>query len=246
MPWARRATRARPLENGAVAGEKAGMHHPLSLGGHDLRALPSGALHWPARGLLAVSDLHLGKSLRLARRGGALLPPYETRATLARLDADIEAVAPASVLCLGDSFDDLAAGGELAEDDALWLARLMAGREWIWVEGNHDPGPLRLGGTHRAEVTLDGLTFRHIARPEETHEISGHYHPKAQLAGRSRPCFLADARRILLPAYGAYTGGLRAEDPVLTSLMAPGAVAVLTGPRALAIPMPRAPSARRP
>ncbi len=215
------------------------MHHPLSLGGHDLQALPSGALHWPAQRLLAVSDLHLGKSGRLARRGGALLPPYDTRATLARLDADIETTRPAAVLCLGDSFDDLAAGDELDEGDALWLARLMAGRDWIWVEGNHDPGPLALGGSHRAEVTLAGLTFRHIARPGESHEVSGHYHPKARLAGRSRPCFLADARRIILPAYGTYTGGLRSGDAALSALMGPGALAILTGARALAIPMPR-------
>lgn len=215
------------------------MHHPLSLGGHDLRALPSGALFWPARGLLAVSDLHLGKALRLARRGGALLPPYETRATLARLDADIAATRPATVLCLGDSFDDLAAGDEMDEADALWLARLMAGREWIWVEGNHDPGPLHLGGTHRAEVALEGLTFRHIARPEERLEVSGHYHPKARLAGRVHPCFLADGNRIVLPAYGAYTGGLWTHEAALAALMGAGALAVLTGARARAIPMPR-------
>ncbi len=215
------------------------MHFALTLGPETLHALPSGALHWPARRLLAVSDLHLGKSARLARRAGALLPPYETRATLERLDADIAATAPATVICLGDSFDDLAAADSLDPADSLWLARLMAGREWIWIEGNHDPGPLALGGSHRAEVMLGALTFRHIAAPDTNLEISGHYHPKARIAGQARPCFLADPARIILPAYGAYTGGLWCHDPALSGLMQPGALAILTGARALPIPMPR-------
>lgn len=215
------------------------MHYALTLGPETLHALPSGALHWPARNLLAVSDLHLGKSARLARRGGALLPPYETRATLEKLDADIAATAPATVICLGDSFDDLAAPDQMDEFDRLWLLRLMAGRHWIWVEGNHDPGPLALGGTHLAQTTIGALTFRHIADPAETFDISGHYHPKARLAGQARPCFLADRHRIILPAYGIFTGGLWCDHPTLAGLMQPGALAILTGARARAIPMPR-------
>lgn len=215
------------------------MHFTLTLGPETLHALPSGALHWPARRLLAVSDLHFGKSARLARRAGALLPPYETRATLEKLDADIATTAPATVICLGDSFDDLAAADSLDEADALWLTRLMAGREWIWIEGNHDPGPLTLGGSHRAAVAFGALTFRHIADPGGSLEISGHYHPKARLAGQARPCFLADERRLILPAYGAYTGGLWCHDAALSGLMQPGALAILTGARARPIPMPR-------
>jgi DNA ligase-associated metallophosphoesterase len=211
------------------------MHHPLTLGSALLHALPSGALHWPAQGLLVVSDLHLGKSARLARRGGALLPPYETRATLEKLDADIAATAPRQVICLGDSFDDLTAGEEMDEADALWLSRLMAGRDWTWIEGNHDPGPMRLGGAHRAQAQVGGLTFRHIADPAQRLEVSGHFHPKARLVGQARPCFLADADRIILPAYGAYTGGLWASDPGF-GFLRPEALAVLTGHRALAIP----------
>ncbi|WP_225029396.1 ligase-associated DNA damage response endonuclease PdeM [Xinfangfangia pollutisoli] len=212
------------------------MAHPLTLGPETLQALPSGGLYWPAQRLLAVSDLHLGRSGRLARRGGALLPPYEGQATLAKLDADIEALAPATVLCLGDTFDDLAAAEELPEAEALWLARLMAGRDWIWIEGNHDPGPLALGGSHRAEARIGALTFRHIAQPGARHEISGHYHPKARLAGTRKPCFLTDRDRIVMPAYGAYTGGMSCTDPALAGLMRPEALAVLTGPRLLAIP----------
>lgn len=215
------------------------MHHALTLGGETLRALPSGALFWPARNLLAVADLHFGKSNRLARRGGSLLPPYETAATLEKLDADIAAQNPATVLCLGDSFDDLDAAGSLTDSDTLWLARLMAGRNWIWVLGNHDPAPTGISGAHKHETAIGSLTFRHIAEPSQSAEISGHYHPKAALAGRSRPCFLADAHRIILPAYGTYTGGLWSHDPSLTGLMQPGALAILTGPKPLAIPMPR-------
>ena len=212
------------------------MDHPFRLGPARLVALPSGALHWPDQSLLTVSDLHFGKSERLARRGGTLLPPYDTRATLERLDRDIDRHAPSRVICLGDSFDDLAAVGGLADIDLLWLTRLMAGRDWTWVEGNHDAGPLELGGSHRADLRVEGVSFRHIASAE-LHEISGHYHPKARLPGRTAPCFLIDATRVILPAYGAYTGGLWCDHPDLAALMRPDALAVLTGPRCLAMPM---------
>lgn len=215
------------------------MHHALFFHGETLHLMPSGALHWPARKMLAVSDLHLGKSERLARRGGTLLPPYETQATLEKLDRDLENTRAEIVICLGDSFDDLAALDGIEEPSRLWLTRLMAGRDWTWITGNHDPGPVEIGGTHRAELKLQPFTFRHIAKPAERAEVSGHYHPKARLAGQSKPCFLADASRLILPAYGAYTGGLRSDDPVLTNLMAKDALAILTGRKAIALPMPR-------
>jgi hypothetical protein len=215
------------------------MHHALFFHGESLHLRPSGALYWPARSLLAVSDLHLGKSERLARRGGSLLPPYETQATLEKLDRDLEATRATAVICLGDSFDDTASADGIDDHSRLWLARLMAGRDWTWITGNHDPGPIEVGGTHRDEVTLAPFTFRHIAVPGEKAEVSGHYHPKARLAGQARPCFLADASRLILPAYGVYTGGLAATNATLTGLMAADALAILTGTRALAIPMPR-------
>lgn len=205
-----------------------------------LHLYPSGALYWPARGLLCVSDLHLGKSERLARRGGSLLPPYETRETLARLDAEIGRTGAQTVICLGDSFDDRASLDGLAEDDRLWLARMMAGRDWIWVEGNHDAGPLEIAGTHRAEVRLDGLTFRHQAKAGAGAEISGHFHPKLRLAGRAWRAFLMDDTRMILPAFGAYTGGLWADDPAFSALMGKDGVAVLCGPGLHRVPMPRA------
>lgn len=213
--------------------------YAFTFAGEILLALPSGALHWPAQGLLCVSDLHLGKSERMARRGGALLPPYETRETLQRLDSDLTATDARQVICLGDSFDDTQAEGSLTVDEVQGLARMMAGRGWTWIAGNHDPAPLGLAGAMCAEVAAGPLTFRHIARVGAAGEVSGHYHPKAAIAGRSRPCFLIDAARVILPAYGCYTGGLRASDAKLAALMAPGALAVLTGTRALVVPMPR-------
>lgn len=211
------------------------MSHPFTLAGAHLHALPSGALWWPDRRLLCVSDLHLGKSERLARRGGALLPPYETQDTLARLDTDLETTGAEQVICLGDSFDD--SDAVLPEAERLWLLRLMAGRGWTWILGNHDPAPMALGGTHLAEAQIGPLTFRHIAAGG--HEVSGHYHPKARLGGTARPCFLIDARHAILPAYGTYTGGLWCHNPALATLMSAGALAILTGKRAIAIPMPR-------
>jgi DNA ligase-associated metallophosphoesterase len=213
--------------------------HAFSLAGQPLFARPTGALWSPADRTLVVGDLHFGKSERLARRGGALLPPYETRATLTRLACDIDACAPARVVALGDSFDDAAAWEGIDLADRLTLTRLMAGREWVWVAGNHDPGPVAAGGTWLAECQLGALTCRHVATPDYP-EISAHYHPKLRLRGVARPCFLIDAHRVILPAYGAYTGGMDCLLPPLAGLMAPGALAVLTGTRALPCPLPRA------
>ncbi|WP_375175253.1 ligase-associated DNA damage response endonuclease PdeM [Pseudooceanicola sp.] len=211
----------------------------FDLCGAGLVALGSGALWWPEREMLVVSDLHLGKSERIARLGGAALPPYEALETLERLEADIAGRGARAVVCLGDSFDDAAAAAGLPEGITDWLLRLQAGRDWIWVEGNHDPGPVALGGAHRAEVEVGPLVLRHIAEPEGDGEVSGHYHPKARIASVSRRCFLLDERRLILPAYGTYTGGLRTDDPALAGLMRPGALAILTGPVVRAIPMPR-------
>ncbi|MGI3163298.1 ligase-associated DNA damage response endonuclease PdeM [Pseudooceanicola sp. 200-1SW] len=214
--------------------------YAFSLAGAQLAALPSGALFWPEQRLLCVSDLHLGKAERAARRALSPLPPYETQDTLARLEAALEQTGAETVVCLGDSFDDDAAARALPQAHRLWIATLQAGRRWIWIEGNHDPGPVDLGGTHLAELSLGPLTFRHIADPTARAEVSGHYHPKAAVRGHgARPAFLLDERRLILPAFGTYTGGLRSRDPALASLMGPRALAILTGPVARAIPMPR-------
>ncbi|MEM9871128.1 MAG: ligase-associated DNA damage response endonuclease PdeM [Pseudomonadota bacterium] len=216
----------------------------LTLAGAALQAMGSGALFWPDRSLLCVSDLHLGKAERIARRGGAQLPPYETRDTLTRLANDLDTTGATQVICLGDSFDDRAAAEALPQDERLWIKRLQAGRQWVWIEGNHDPGPLEFGGTHKAEATIGPLTFRHVAQDGATGEVSGHYHPKATLHTRgravTRPAFLWDAHRLILPAYGTYTGGLRSHDPALARLMAADAHAILTGQMPVTIPLARA------
>ncbi len=211
--------------------------HAFNLCDTPLRALPSGALHIPDGEALCVSDLHLGKSDRIARRGGGLLPPYEARETLARLEADILATKARQVICLGDSFDDLAAQDSLGDEERLWLARLQAGRRWIWIEGNHDPGPVELGGSHMSELWLGGLIFRHIAVAGAVGEVSGHYHPKHRLGGTARAAFLYDKSRLILPAYGTYTGGLSSSDPVFTELFKRPAIAVLTGTKAIPSPL---------
>jgi DNA ligase-associated metallophosphoesterase len=217
--------------------------YEFTLAGADLAARGSGALHWPARRLLCVSDLHLGKSERMARRMGTTLPPYDTRDTLARLDAELQATAAQTVICLGDSFDDREAALSLSSSEKLWIMRLQAGRRWVWIEGNHDPGPVDLGGTHLAELPIGSLTFRHIAHARASGEVSGHYHPKARVQTRARsvtrPCFLYDSDRVILPAFGTYTGGLRSHDEALSRLMRPEALAILTGPRPHPVPMPR-------
>ena len=211
--------------------------------GEQFQALGSGALFWPDQRCLCVSDLHLCKTERTARRHGTQLPPYETRDTLRRLSDAIDLTKPAQVICLGDSFDDLAAAQALSEDDRLEVSRLQAGRRWIWIEGNHDPGPVDLGGEHLAELSLGPITFRHIAMRDGSAEISGHYHPKATLVTRaraiSRPAFLKDRQRLIMPAFGTYTGGLRSDDRVLSTLMASDAVAIMTGPYPVQVPMPR-------
>lgn len=211
--------------------------------GTTLEALGSGALFWPDEEILCVSDLHLGKSGRILRRGGSALPPYETIDTLTRLESDLAATRARTVICLGDSFDDMAAAATLPEEELLWIVRLQAGRNWIWIAGNHDAGPLDLGGTHLTEFQRGPLIFRHIAENGAVGEVSGHYHPKVQLnlRGRSvsRPAFLHDDTRLILPAYGTYTGGLHSRNAALSALMKPTALAILTGPTPTCLPMPR-------
>ena len=216
---------------------------PFTFCGAKLAALPSGAVYWLAERLLIVSDLHLGKTERMARRGGPMLPPYEVEETLDRLLSDIAATSPQTVLCLGDSFDDLAAAQATGHTVADRLRPEMAGRRWIWIEGNHVPGPVDIPGDHLADLSIGPLVFRHIATHHENGEVSGHYHPKARVILRvrasTRRCLLADGTRRILPAYGTYTGGLFCHHPDLSELMADDAKAILVGRKPVALPMPR-------
>lgn len=202
---------------------------PVHFAGHGFAARASGALWWPAERALIVADLHLGKSERMARRGGALLPPFETRDTLTRLMAEARATDPARLILLGDTFDDTAAAVALPPADrALW-DRLRATWPCTIIAGNHDP-------TGAPELPLAGLTLRHIAEPGQGPDISGHYHPKLRLAGVARRAFVVGQAHLILPAFGAYTGGLWVQDPAIAALV-PRGIAVLTGARAVAVPI---------
>lgn len=205
-----------------------------------LEARPSGALWWPEGGWLIVADLHLGKSERMARRGGALLPPYEGLATLERLGAEIAATDPGLVVSLGDGFDDDAAAAGLAEPLCRMVDDLARGREWLWLAGNHDPSAPCThlpGGTGR-EARLGPAVLRHEARPGAGPDISGHYHPAVRLAGQRARAFLIGREHLILPAFGAYTGGLDAAEPALARLTG-GGVAVACLHRAIALPLAR-------
>ena len=222
-----------------AAAKDAGMtHHDFSLCDTQLTARADGALWLADHNTLVVSDLHLCKSERFARKGRALLPPFDTRDTLTRLDAVLDEVSPARVICLGDSFDDVEAIEHMPDAEKLWLARMQAGREWVWIAGNHDAGPVELGGEYVDEVTAGSLTFRHIAESGAQAEVSGHYHPKHSLSGPARACFVYDENRLIMPAFGTYTGGIPAVKSPIRDLFAARAFAVLTGPRALVVPLP--------
>jgi hypothetical protein len=194
----------------------------LMLNGVELFAEPSGALWWPAAATLIVADLHFEKGTSYAMRG-VLLPPYDTRATLARL---VEAIGPRvrRVICLGDSFHDGKGPERLSSTDATVLRTLVERHDWIWIAGNHDPVlPAMLGGrTIVGEFRLDGLVLRHQAEADALGEVSGHYHPKSHIDVRGRrlsgACFIHDERRIVLPAFGAYTGGLHIESEPIRAL----------------------------
>ena len=193
----------------------------LRFGGIGFVARRSGALWWPDRRVLTVADLHLGRAERYARRGGPLLPPWEVADTLDRLAAEIAALDPLRVISLGDGFDDDQAGGALDAAARGRLAGMARGRDWIWVAGNHDrlpPAP-GLPGRWLPELAED-VTFRHEAGAGP--DISGHLHPVAPLAGRRWRCFVLGSDHLILPAFGAYTGGLEIQAPAIRGLVPRG------------------------
>ncbi len=204
----------------------------FDLNGERLIACRDGSLWWPAARLLVVTDLHLEKGSWYGSRTAQALPPYDTRATLASLRRAIEATRPAIVVCLGDSFHDADAEARIAAEDAATIVDLTGRVEdWLWIVGNHDPRPPRQwGGSVSHELALGRVVFRHEALRapllDVAGEISGHYHPVAALTvrgrGLRRRCFATDGKRLILPSYGAYTGGLNARDPAIASLFAPG------------------------
>ena len=193
----------------------------IVLAGVPLLADPRGALYWPDQGLLAVADLHLEKGSSFAARG-VLLPPYDSAATLAQLARLIAGYAPRCVLALGDSFHDGEGAARLGNSDRDQLQALQRGRDWIWITGNHDPEPAsNVGGSFHSLLTIGTLTFRHEPTGAAG-EIGGHLHPVARVAHRgravSRRCFAADKTRMVMPAFGAFTGGLNVRDAAFCDL----------------------------
>lgn len=192
----------------------------MDVAGTALRVDLSGALVWDELRLLVVSDLHLEKGSSYASRG-TLLPPFDTVATLNRLTAVIAHYNPRIVIALGDSFHDRDAHTRLTGDDRARIANLQVGRDWVWITGNHDPAPRGIGGELADAVTLGAVTFRHEPSGARG-EIAGHLHPKARVATRARTlerrCFVCDGERAVMPAFGAYAGGLSVRDAAFAKL----------------------------
>lgn len=195
------------------------------VGGVQLVCDIAGCLFWPEESLLVVSDLHLEKGASFARRG-SMLPPYDTSATLAVLSARIAWFAPKRVISLGDSFHDGQASAAMPLVFRTRLRDMMAGREWVWISGNHDPHPpVDIGGNHAEEMSIGALTFRHAPAPRFAFgEISGHLHPHARIVRRGksvrRRCFATDGSRMVMPAFGAFAGGLSLGDKAFAGLFA--------------------------
>lgn len=194
----------------------------------------SGALWLPDERTLVVADLHLEKGSAYAARG-VMLPPYDSTATLAVLAAAIRRHQPARVIALGDSFHDRDAENRLATETRTALSSMQQGRDWLWITGNHDPAISRaMGGESLGSLTLAGVILRHEPMASESgHEIAGHLHPaaKVRMRGRAirRRCFALSARRCVMPAMGAYAGGLNLRDAAFRPLFREGLSAHLIG-----------------
>ncbi|HRD77323.1 MAG TPA: ligase-associated DNA damage response endonuclease PdeM [Hyphomicrobiaceae bacterium] len=195
----------------------------IEIGGKILHGDMTGALWWPSERALIVADLHLEKASFLAMRGQPL-PPYDTRETLQRVALVLDRYEPELVVALGDSLHDRGALDRIGEDERRILTILQEARRWVWITGNHDGGTAAaLGGEVRDQMTIAGLKLRHEPRPGPvTHEIAGHLHPAARLSmyGHAirRPCFVGNGLRLVLPAFGTFTGGLNVLDEAFTGL----------------------------
>lgn len=205
----------------------------ITLHGVCLRPDLSGALVWDDERTVIVADLHFEKGSSFARRGQPL-PPYDTAKTLLALEQVLTASAAKRVICLGDSFHDAEAAAGMPSVYASRLRALMAGRDWIWITGNHDRDiPAAMGGDTHGEIRVGPIVFRHEATAGECAEISGHFHPKATVVARgrsvTRPCFIFDARRAILPAFGAFTGGLNVSHHAIAAHFKTGFNVALLG-----------------
>jgi DNA ligase-associated metallophosphoesterase len=222
-----------PLAHAGAEASNRRPAHDFSFAGQSWQALPQGALLWRERQALIVADLHFEKASAYAR-GGQMLPPYDSHATLDALEAAIAESQPREVWCLGDSFHDMGAHDRMTTETRMRLQTLTAQRQWTWITGNHDPeGNADLGGEAVAEAVVGGVVLRHEAiSGEDRPEISGHYHPKFRINFRgrriSRRCFLMGRRKLIVPAFGALTGGLDAASSVFRSLLGDGSEALIS------------------
>ena len=209
---------------------------PLSFAGIEFRALREGALFWPERRALLVADLHFEKASWFARFG-QMLPPYDSIATLTELERIIDASGATALWCLGDSFHDSDGCTRLPAAAQERLRALTGSVAWTWITGNHDAALVdHCGGAVVAEAEIGGLVLRHEADPGESRpELSGHFHPKLRVSGRggrvSRRCFVASVRKLILPAFGALTGGLDAHHPEI--------IRAAAGPAEALVPLDR-------
>lgn len=205
---------------------------PLSFAGHDFKVVAPAALFWPARNALLVADLHLEKASFYARQG-QMLPPYDSRATLDELADLIAQTCAKTVFCLGDNYHDSQGEKRLESEAAQALQRLTNQVDWVWITGNHDPDVRGLwGGRILKQWSEDGIALHHEATKNPAlPELSGHYHPKIRVKVRgrhlSRRCFVAGKNNLILPAFGALTGGMAANDPVIESVVGGPADAVV-------------------
>jgi len=195
----------------------------LHLAGASIVMDLAGALYWPDEKLLVIADLHFEKGSSYAARR-VFLPPYDTAATLMKLQELVSLYEPKRIIALGDSFHDANASSRLAAQDRARIRALQMGRDWIWIAGNHDPAaPLGLDGDVAGELAIGAIHFRHEPKENtEEAEIAGHLHPVARVGGLGgtvrRRCFVSDGRRCVLPAFGAYAGGLNLCDEAFGSL----------------------------
>jgi len=207
---------------------------PLSFAGEEFALVQERALYWPRERALLVADLHLEKASFYARHG-QMLPPYDSRETLERVALAIRETGARRVFTLGDNFHDSAGPSRLEPHAAGMLAALVRATDWVWITGNHDSalkdtiGEATAGGTLAEELAVAGLILRHQAKAGETQpEISGHYHPRLQITVRERsirrPCaVVSSSGRMILPAFGALTGGMNAADPAIVQALQPAA-----------------------
>ncbi len=223
--------------------------HRFTFAGRTFCALADRALYWPDRRALLVADLHFEKASWYAA-SGQMLPPFDSRATCERLLELVERVDPLEIWALGDNFHDNAGPERIDAQSLSLIERIGTGRSIHWIAGNHDVSA-RLPGERIEEALVDGIILRHEALPGEARpEISGHFHPKLRVRtavrGVARPCFVCDGQRIILPAFGALTGGLDATDPAIRQLMGAGGEALIaTSDRLLRFVL-HDPAARRP